>query len=98
MEFPIKFDTATCKSGWSIVNIAGSHVIFLSVKTMRHFIWVFTVCHSTYLGVYGLQGLSQTTDHSSLPLQREMNVKLKRTVNFQISIVRHALKFMMIYN
>ena len=32
MEFPIKFDTATCKPGWSIVNIARSLVIFLSVK------------------------------------------------------------------
>ena len=32
MEFPIKFDTATCKSGWSIVNISRSLVICLSVK------------------------------------------------------------------
>ena len=57
----IKFDTV--KSGWSIVYIEGllgimSEMFFLSLKFdfvlanfMGHFIWAFTVCDSTHLGV-----------------------------------------------
>ena len=54
---PMKFSLKQVKSGWSIVYIKGSKIIFLkkclflSVQTlmkchiMWHFIWVFTVCH-----------------------------------------------------
>ena len=58
---PLKFSLKQVKSGWSIVCIEGSKIIFLkkclflSVQTlmkchiMWHFIWVFTVYHLKYL-------------------------------------------------
>ena len=72
MEFSIKFGRV--KSEWSVVYIEGSQVIiskycftfFLAngadpeeMSQLRHFIWVFTFCESTHLGVSNLQRLNQ---------------------------------------
>ena len=46
--------------GWSIVHFKGSQVEFSKLgckqteQTLMHFIWVFTVCQSTHLGVYSI--------------------------------------------
>ena len=64
IEYSVKIDTV--KSGWSIIYVAGSQVIYFKKilyidfvlansadsDEMLHFIWVFIVCQSACLGFF----------------------------------------------